>query len=686
MFSDVNEDNVHAGDINCIAYYGITVGKGDGTYGPDENVSAFQMRLFVQRAANQMGADGEAVLGGVMLSDTVTRLEMAQLMFGLLDNLHDWIRINARSGAIEFDRDGDGSWAAVDDFFADARAQVPIAESDLIGATYELGVTRGHSANVSTADSVFAPSDPVTRAQMASFITRTLDHSNLRPEGLAVQRNQTVDRPTQTSLRDADFQPIENTRIDVFSSLYPEATFDERDGECESRFVKKETSGFDACVIDNGDPLTDDDGNVELTLVSDDPMLTGACTVPSGEDPRNVTLGAGETRSFWAWTGDMRDEVDEDTELAALEDVARPFGSDPAAVAVISGGLPTANELAKMGETVEFNVQMSTAGRSGQPETRMPAAPDRSGNPYHLRIQKYYVAAKASVETGDLIPGYNILENRDVGGDGSLDPVTGDARVPFHTPYDSVVFPNSDGQFTISLDNADSSAADDDPHVGVRFELTPFPGNDLLGKNLLSDIAVWPSANHATGNSPPTNPRAVGHAVFSDDASVPTSAAAATLASYQLIRPGGTPNSLTVTVTDQYGDPFRNAAVSVLSSLDAAAVADDNARYPEEVDITAQESDGTDVVGSFNTRRNGQVRIGYAYTGSDVAAERIVPSVAQVLGDNPATPDTTETGFVVRAGITAGTAAYVFFADAGGEFESSNDGGTTNNEVDIRSA
>ena len=65
MFSDVSEDNVHAGDINCIAHYGVTVGMGDGTYAPDANVTAFEMGLFVQRAADLMGADGEAVLGGV---------------------------------------------------------------------------------------------------------------------------------------------------------------------------------------------------------------------------------------------------------------------------------------------------------------------------------------------------------------------------------------------------------------------------------------------------------------------------------------------------------------------------------------------------------------------------------------------------------------------------------------------
>ena len=183
MFPDVSEDHAHAATINCIAYYGITVGKNDGSYAPDEQVSAFQMGHFVRRAADLMDADGDAVLADVELSDTVTRLEMAQLMFGLVNDINNDVRINARTGQIEF-RDDSNTWNVVDDFFTDAKAQVPIFESQLIGATYELGITAGTTdAVVSTAASTFEPYSPVTRAQMATFITKALDHSNLRPEG-----------------------------------------------------------------------------------------------------------------------------------------------------------------------------------------------------------------------------------------------------------------------------------------------------------------------------------------------------------------------------------------------------------------------------------------------------------------------------------------------------------------------
>ena len=639
QFSDVDEDHTHAGNINCIAYYGITLGKGDGTYAPDEHVSAFQMGLFVQRAADLMGADGEDVLDSVELSDTVTRVEMAKLMFGLIDDIRDDVRIN-RDGVSQVDSDGDGVWEDVDDYFADAKAQVPIADSDLIGAAYELGVTRGRSANVSTADSVFEPSDPVTRAQMASFLTRAMDHSNLRPEGLAVQRNNNDE--TQVSYRDADFAPIEDAHIDVFSSLYPDDAFDEDDGECESRFTKDETPSFDACEIDIGDQLTDDDGNVDFTLDSDSDPITAACTA-GGEFEFTTATGGSDDRTFWAWTGSLGDEVDEDTTLADLESVDRPVGGAPPDHAFVSGGLPTADEIAKMGETVTFTVQIRTAGGD-------PIGPDRSGNAYHVRIEKFFLEAAEEGDSG--FPGYEHLAVPGI-----------DAGTAFHTPFDSLMFPNSDGEFTINLTHGDTNAALPDPDVGVRFSLTPFSGNDLIDMNLLPDIQA--DANQASVNEDGVS--AIGRSVFSDDAAKAKYVGGESTASYRIIRAGSTANSVTVTVTDQYGDGYRNAGITVRSTLDEETPADDNARYPEEVDITVQPGEGNDFVGTFDTRRDGTYRIGYNYTRSDPAVEEITPSVAAIPEDATTDP------VIPAVEAIDGDAVTVYWASTGIAIESQPD-------------
>jgi len=709
MFSDVSDDNVHAGDINCIAAYGITVGMGDGTYAPDANVTAYEMGLFVQRAADLMGADGEEVLAGVMLSDHVTRLEMAQLMFRLVDDIDDDVRINPADGQIQSYNEDSGMWDVVNDFFADAKAQVPIFESQVVGAAYELGITRGTKGDgtmVSTPGSTFEPFANVTRAQMASFIARTLDHSNLRPEGLSVQRNS--NRNTMISLRDGDFAPIEDARIDVFSALYPDDAFDEDDGECEGRFVQDETGSFSICQIDRNDRLTDDDGNVELTLSSDDDPITAACTVGTG-DPLAFTTAAGSAgRTVWAWTGDLGDEVDEDTTLQELESVARPVGSAGPNYARITGGLPTGDELAKMGETVTFTLQLySQVGSAPNAAKDVAVGPDRSRNPYHLKVEKYFVArdgtSDSDAETtsgtasGDPADATEVKFTNAPGdwdhvqADGTTE-VTASAARPFNTPVDTVVWPNGDGEYTITLTNPDLNAAMDSTDVGVRFTLTPFiAANDLISRNLVDEIEakgnyVGKADDVAAAGGVDV---ASGHVIFSDDASDPHAVSGET-AQYRIISGSASGNSVTVSVVDQYGDGMRNVQISVSSDLDDATTAADEVTYPEEVDVTVQSgennADGSgsdsDTVGTFGTRRNGTYRIGYTYTGSDAQTEAITPQSVVVTGDNPATPDTVETDFELRA-QELGSAVNVYWTKVGNNAASVNSGGTPADSVQI---
>ena len=135
---------------------------------------------------------------------------------------------------------------------------------------------------------------------------------------------------------------------------------------------------------------------MELTLSSDDDPITAACTVGTG-DPLAFTTAAGSAgRTVWAWTGDLGDEVDEDTHLQELEDVARPVGSAGPNYARITGGLPTGDELAKMGETVTFTLQLySQVGSAPNADKDIAVGPDRSRNPYHLKVEKYFVARVA---------------------------------------------------------------------------------------------------------------------------------------------------------------------------------------------------------------------------------------------------------------------------------------------------
>ena len=115
-------------------------------------------------------------------------------LFAFLDHALDSVLIDTLPSSIDGDgtghvelnsRDGE-SGTAPDDYFGDARRQTPAHVDDRISAIYELGVTTGTNNTVGEAGT-FEPNGLVTRAQMASFIMRTMGHTNLRPAGLTAQ-------------------------------------------------------------------------------------------------------------------------------------------------------------------------------------------------------------------------------------------------------------------------------------------------------------------------------------------------------------------------------------------------------------------------------------------------------------------------------------------------------------------
>ena len=194
--------------------------------------------------------------------------------------------------------------------------------------------------------------------------------------------------------------------------------------------------------------------------------------------------------------------------------------------------------------------------------------------------------------------------------------------------------------------------------------------------------------------------------MFSDDASEATSVSGASAASYRIIDSDGTGNSVTVTVTDQYGDPMRNVGVNVESSLDGAPGGpsetppvpdndDDEVRYPEAVDDTVEDDEAADDAAPQaaedessrpDTRRNGTNRIGYSYTGTAPKTEEITPDalIPAVLGDDPSTTDVTETEFVVEVARTiTGSAVSVHFAKVGNSTESHTTAGNEAESVEI---
>ena len=177
-FSD-DDDSVHQANIEIIAERGITVGCDPAhldRFCPDRTVTRAQMMAFLARALGEEGSDQAASrftdvpadawyrphlerladLGVVQTSpggafrpsDPLTRAEMAVLLTRAFDHI---TAVAQPTGVF-------------DDVPANAAA------AGEIEATYAAGVTRG----CSTQPLLYCPNDTVTRAQMASFLARTL--------------------------------------------------------------------------------------------------------------------------------------------------------------------------------------------------------------------------------------------------------------------------------------------------------------------------------------------------------------------------------------------------------------------------------------------------------------------------------------------------------------------------------
>ena len=186
MFTDVSESHAFKEAINCIAYYGITNGTGDGsTYSPNDDVTRAEMAVFIARAAtaagvdlgsggggftdiddvwseaqdviNQLAAKGMIPAGGAFRpDDAITRAEMATFLFGLLleasptVSLADKLNLNRPCAGVSETceiRLGDGASAVpVNDWFPDARDFEPLEVDKHISAMWELGVTGGAEA------------------------------------------------------------------------------------------------------------------------------------------------------------------------------------------------------------------------------------------------------------------------------------------------------------------------------------------------------------------------------------------------------------------------------------------------------------------------------------------------------------------------------------------------------------
>lgn len=179
-FTDVDPASVHAVDIDCVAYEGVTTGTGDGLYNPKGTVTRWQMALFLTRTApglgvdvpvaapqftdlNGLSAEAVAAIGslaamGVTSGTSATEFSPAQpvtrwQMALFLMRLH---------GLTGFEMPSGGSQG-----FADI-ATYPEPTVTAINQLAQLAITSG------TTSTTYSPANDVLREQMASFLARLI--------------------------------------------------------------------------------------------------------------------------------------------------------------------------------------------------------------------------------------------------------------------------------------------------------------------------------------------------------------------------------------------------------------------------------------------------------------------------------------------------------------------------------
>lgn len=345
--------------VNCLVHYRITQGKTPFAFVPDETVTRRQMALFLTRAARIAGIrmsdaledQGFADVEGLSeeTRDAVNRMAQLEIMTGVSGNRFDpQGRVSRQEMAVFLARFlalaevGEGGTPIVtvvsdETLFADVSG-LPRGVENAVYQLYEMGVTEG------TTDTTFSPDGSVTRAQMASYITRALAHTNARPSGVTVQTADDVvvqgeQADVLISLRDRFHRPIRDAYVDLFSvDLDTDGAFD-RDGSCSTTIKNRPAPlGGRTCAIDVADSLTDPFGNAVDSLQVDEDL------------------------TLWAWTGGLGDEYDRGDVEARTFPVRT---SKPPAELEVTDDMEEDAELLAFGDSITFTLQV--VDRDGDP-------------------------------------------------------------------------------------------------------------------------------------------------------------------------------------------------------------------------------------------------------------------------------------------------------------------------------
>ena len=343
--------------INCLAHYNIAQGRTETMFSPVETITRWQMALFLSRAAGPAGVVLPASPTDQGFTDIGALSEAAQAAANNLAELGIMPGTSATTFAPNTSVSRGSMATMLDEFLkkatpgqggADVTKLSPddnvftdiatVARNQYISIrrVYELGITKG------VTETLYRPTQSVTREQMALFISRTLAHTVARPAGLSIQSLKDTATGSGTdgtdgedinlviSMRNDDFQAMTDVPVDVFTSTDPDTAFME-DGTCDTGTTQRE--GSRKCEVDGNDERTDSAGDIT-----------------------SITLTVDADITIWAWTGDEGDKYDNDETTSAMLDLAFQKG---ATRLLVSHDLDDDQTKMKFGRTVKVTIQVA---------------------------------------------------------------------------------------------------------------------------------------------------------------------------------------------------------------------------------------------------------------------------------------------------------------------------------------
>ena len=509
--------------VNCLVHYEVTTGRSEGVYDPGAPVLRWQMALFLSRAAVPAGVTLPAAP-----AVEVTDLEEApEVSRGAVSQMADLgVMPVSQGGVFAPDRPVSRAEMAfmLDAFLGEATAGAGAFGGDVMD--YPEGVTPD--------DEVFGDIDAVSRTQYSAIrrmfevgVARGTSDGRFNPGGLVTRAQMavfitrmlahTVARPKGVTLQVSETAVTTGESVDLAVSVRGPDLMGVPDAKVDV---------FSAVAPDDAfgeDGRCSSDAVVAVTHSSACEIVVGdEATDGSGDFSTTWSLGV-DSLTVWGWSGDVGDRFDSDDVSASSVEITV---TKPGVKLKVTDDMADNAMAAKFGASVVFTVQVV----------------DEDGEAVALEGVSF---------------GVNVRES-------SLSGAEGASAV--HNSYGRSYETDDDGMVELTFRQTDPRS--DSTGDAAWLDLDVGPGKKDSATFAVDDKTALEMAGVEAGND-----QAAAAVVWLDTASTPSVLKLSQAVEYHEASGTGTgaANTVTATLTDQYGDPVSRQVVEFASD-DAAGI------------------------------------------------------------------------------------------------------------------